>query len=71
MKPTPKNTPRPIPAEHRCPICGGELTTYKSTPIGDTVRRLRRCKDRKRCGYKEIIVVRIAEQVLARKAIAG
>jgi hypothetical protein len=56
----------------KCPICGKtELTTYKSKPIGDTVRRLRRCQDRRGCGYKEIIIVRITEQVLARQPMAG
>jgi hypothetical protein len=52
---------------NKCPICGGEVTTYKSKPVGELMRRLRRCKNRKGCGYKEIIIVRITERILERR----
>jgi hypothetical protein len=55
----------------KCPVCSGPMTTYKSTPIDDMVRRLRRCKEKRKCGYKEVIVVRVVEQVLERRAVAG
>jgi len=56
-----------------CPICGGKLTTYKSTRHGDLTRRLRHCKNRRKrkCTYKESIVLRITETILARKPMAG
>jgi hypothetical protein len=54
---------------NKCPACGGELTTYKTGHVGKLTRRLRRCKERKKCGWKEIVIVRITEEILERRAI--
>ena len=62
--------PRPLTAEYLCPVCGGELRVYKTKPRhGECVRRLRRCKNRKGCGYRESITVRIHEVILHRKPL--
>jgi hypothetical protein len=55
----------------KCPICGGELTTYKTKHVGTLTRRLRRCKEQEKCGYREVMVVRVTEQVLERRPMAG
>jgi hypothetical protein len=51
----------------KCPICGGQLTTYKTKHVGELTRRLRRCKNRRGCGYREILVVQVTEKILARE----
>jgi hypothetical protein len=58
-------------SDDRCPICGGMLTTYKSQRVGRFVRRLRRCKEREKCGYKEVIVVQVKELILQRTPMLG